>query len=178
MRERRWVLAGSVLAGLLLAACGGGAGTSGTAAASPASSRASRQAAMLKSGKTSLGTVLTNAQGRTLYWFAIDTSSASKCTGACASTWPPVTGTPELGAGVTAHGTLGTIKRSNGSAQATWKGHPLYTFSGDSAAGQANGNGVNSFGGLWHAVVLSGAAAGSSPSPSTGSSGGGYGGGY
>ncbi|HEY2128269.1 MAG TPA: hypothetical protein VGH77_13895 [Streptosporangiaceae bacterium] len=104
---------------------------------------------------------------------APDTSTTSKCNGTCATNWPPVKG-PVTAAGVT--GTFGTIKRSDGSAQATFEGHPLYTFVGDTAPGQAKGNGLNAAGGLWHDVPTSGTAApapaGASPS---GSGGGGYG---
>jgi predicted lipoprotein with Yx(FWY)xxD motif len=76
------------------------------------------------------------------------------------------------GSGVT--GKLGTITRQNGSTQATYNGHPLYTYKGDTAPGQNKGNGVNASGGLWHEVTVSGAApsGGSSSSPS---GGGGYG---
>jgi predicted lipoprotein with Yx(FWY)xxD motif len=108
-------------------------------------------------------TVLTNAKGFTLYSFAPDTSTKSACNGACASAWPPVPGPETAGAGVT--GKLGTITRTDGSMQTTYNGHPLYTFTGDTAPGQASGNGLNAFGGLWHEVAASGAAA-----PSTGKS--------
>jgi predicted lipoprotein with Yx(FWY)xxD motif len=95
-------------------------------------------------------TVLTDAKGLTLYWFAPDTPAASRCTGPCAAYWPPVTGTPKAGPGVT--GTLGTIKRSGGGAQATYNGHPLYTYAGDSAPGQARGNMLDLNGGYWYEV--------------------------
>ena len=98
--------------------------------------------------------VLTNARGFTLYWFAPDTASKSRCYGTCALYWPPVSGAPTPGPGVT--GTLGTIKRSDGSLQATYDGHPLYTYIGDSAPGQASGNRVNLNGGLWYEVTVSG----------------------
>jgi predicted lipoprotein with Yx(FWY)xxD motif len=99
-------------------------------------------------------TVLTNAKGLTLYWFAPDTATSSACSGTCAAYWPPVTGPVNPGPGVT--GKLATIKRSGGSLQATYDGHPLYTYIGDSAAGQANGNDINLNGGLWHEVTASG----------------------
>ncbi|HEX4060322.1 MAG TPA: hypothetical protein VHY58_04790 [Streptosporangiaceae bacterium] len=99
-------------------------------------------------------TVLTNASGRTLYLFAPDTSSASKCYGSCAVYWPPVTGTVTAGPGVT--GKLGTIKRTGGGTQVTYNGHPLYTYVGDSAPGQARGNNLNLNGGLWREIVVSG----------------------
>jgi predicted lipoprotein with Yx(FWY)xxD motif len=97
--------------------------------------------------------VLTNARGFTLYWFAPDSVSKSRCYGTCAVYWPPVTGAPTAGPGVS--GRLGTIKRSDGSLQATYDGHPLYTYIGDSAPGQASGNRVNLNGGLWYDLAVS-----------------------
>jgi predicted lipoprotein with Yx(FWY)xxD motif len=127
----------------------------------------------------SLGTVLVDAQGYVLYWFANDTPSASNCSGTCATNWPPVIGTPTLAAGVTLSGQLGTITRSNGQLQATYDGHPLYTFAGDKSPGDATGNDLTESGGLWWAMTASGSKAssgsGSSPSPSSGGGGGGYG---
>jgi predicted lipoprotein with Yx(FWY)xxD motif len=95
-------------------------------------------------------TVLTNAHGLTLYWFAPDTSTSSKCTGACAAYWPPVTGKPEAGPGIT--GILGIIKRPGGAVQATYDGHPLYTYIGDGGPGQAHGDHLDLNGGLWYEV--------------------------
>ena len=99
-------------------------------------------------------TVLTNAKGFTLYWFAPDTATRSVCNGSCAQYWPPVPGHVTEGPGVT--GTLGTITRSDGSSQATYNGHPLYTYVSDTAPGQANGNNLNVNGGLWHEIAVSG----------------------
>jgi predicted lipoprotein with Yx(FWY)xxD motif len=110
--------------------------------------------ATLKTAKIGGVTVLTNADGLTLYWFAPDTPTTSKCTGSCAAYWPPVTGSPTAGPGVT--GTLGTIKRPDGTAQVTYDGHPLYTYIGDSGPGQAHGNNLNLNGGLWYEVRVSG----------------------
>ncbi|HEY6277038.1 MAG TPA: hypothetical protein VIX86_11970 [Streptosporangiaceae bacterium] len=115
--------------------------------------------------------MLTNAQGFTLYWFGPDTSTKSNCNGSCASFWPPVKGPATAGSGMT--GKLGTITRSDGSTQATYNGHPLYTYKGDTAPGQNKGNGLNISGGLWHQVTASGAAPAASPTATTG--GGGYG---
>ena len=98
-------------------------------------------------------TVLTNAKGFTLYSFAPDTPAASKCYGSCAAYWPPVTGTAAASPGVP--GRIGTIKRTDGSEQLTYNGHPLYTYIGDSAPGQARGNNLNLNGGLWHEVRVS-----------------------
>ncbi len=108
----------------------------------------------LKTAKISGITVLTNTSGLTLYWFAPDTPAISKCTGSCTAYWPPVTGNPEAGPGVT--GELGTIKRPGGGVQATYDGHPLYTYIGDHGPGQAQGNNLNLNGGLWYEVRMSG----------------------
>jgi predicted lipoprotein with Yx(FWY)xxD motif len=109
-------------------------------------------------GQVQLGTrrvdgalVLTNPRGLTLYWFAIDSSAQSRCYGTCAAIWPPVLGHPVAGKGVV--GRLGTITRANGALQATYDGHPLYTFAGDSP-GTARGNDLNLNGGLWHEVIV------------------------
>ena len=106
--------------------------------------------ATLKTAKIGGVNVLTNADGLTLYWFAPDTSTSSKCFGSCAVYWPPVSGSPAAGPGVT--GKLGTIKRPGGGLQATYDGHPLYTYIGDSAPGQANGNELDLNGGFWYDI--------------------------
>ncbi len=97
--------------------------------------------------------VLANAKGLTLYWFAPDTATASRCSGSCAAYWPPVKGPATAGSGVT--GRLGVIRRPDGSVQATYNGHPLYTYLGDSHPGQATGNNLNLNGGRWHEVTVS-----------------------
>lgn len=128
------------------------------------------QTTKLKTAKIGGVTVLTTGKGFAVYWFAPDTSTMSHCNGACAQSWPPVKG-PATASGV--HGKFGTIKRSNGSVQATFNGHPLYTFAGDTAPGQAKGNGSNAFGGLWHDVPTSNTA--NHTGGSSSGSGGGYG---
>ncbi len=100
-------------------------------------------------------TVLTNADGLTLYWFAPDTPVTSKCTGSCTAYWPPVTGHAKAGPGIA--GTLGTIRRPDGGVQVTYDGHPLYTYVGDSGRGQARGNNLDLNGGLWYEVRVPGA---------------------
>ena len=109
---------------------------------------------VLKSRNVGGMMLLTNAKGLTLYWFAPDTRTKSVCYGSCAAYWPPVTGAPSAGPGVT--GTLGTITRTGGTAQATYDGHPLYTYIGDDAPGQASGNNLDLNGGLWHDVPITG----------------------
>lgn len=169
MRNRLLALMVLVAAALLAAACGssspGSGGASGTSS-SPASSGSA-----LKTTTISGVSVLTSAKGFTLYWFVPDTSTKSNCNGSCAQIWPPVKGPATAGPGVT--GKLGTITRSDGSTQATYDGHPLYTYTADTAPGQANGNGINVSGGVWHEVTAPGAAApASSPSASSGGGGG------
>jgi len=153
-------------AAAVLAACSSSAtSSSGGGSSSPAAATGGS----LKTATIGGATVLTSANGFTLYSFAPDTPTTSNCNGTCAQNWPPVTG-PTTASGVT--GTFGTIKRSDGSVQATFDGHPLYTFAGDTAPGQNKGNGLNISGGLWHEITTSGTApAGSS---SSGSGGGGY----
>jgi predicted lipoprotein with Yx(FWY)xxD motif len=137
--------------------------------AAPASS-AAPAAAVLKIDQTSLGPVLSNAQGFTVYWFAKDTTTSSACSGACAAAWPPVIGMPQVASGVKLSGKLGEIRRSDGSMQATYEGHPLYLFAGDSKPGQTNGNAVDGFGALWYAIKI-GASTTSGSSGSGGAGG-------
>ncbi len=169
MRSRWWVIV-ALSVPLLLAACGSSSSGGGSSSSAPSSPSGSVSSSGLKTAKTSLGTVLTNAKGFTLYWFSRDSPSTPKCTGACASAWPPVAGPVGAASGVSLPGKLATITRSNGSKQETYNGHPLYTFSGDSGPGKTGGNGISGFGGTWHAVTTSGAVA-----PASSPSGGGYG---
>ena len=158
-------------AAAVLAACSS-SGTSSTSSGSGStSSPAAATAGSLKTTTIGGATVLTNSKGFTLYSFAPDTSTKSNCNGVCAQNWPPVKG-PATASGVT--GTFGTIKRSDGSAQATFDGHPLYTFVGDTAPGQAKGNGLNVAGGLWHEITTSGTAPAGSSTSGYGGGGSGY----
>ena len=124
------------------------------AARRPAPTSSGSSNALLKVTKIHDVSVLTNAGGYTLYWFAPDTTSKSTCYGTCAAYWPPVTGRPIAGAGVT--GKLGTIRRTGGATQVTYDGHPLYTYVGDSAPGQSTGNNINLNGGFWYEMTASG----------------------
>jgi predicted lipoprotein with Yx(FWY)xxD motif len=169
LRRPRLMLAlpAAAAAVAVLAACGSSSGSSGGSSGS--SSPVAAASSTLKTAKIGGATVLTNGKGFTLYSFAPDTPTKSNCNGTCAKYWPPVKG-PATASGV--KGTFATIKRSNGSTQATFDGHPLYTYVGDTAPGQAKGNGLNLSGGVWHEVTASGSApAGGSAS---GSGGGGY----
>ena len=173
---KRWIApAGMAAAGLIAAGCGTSASTSApTSSGSPMHSAApASTASTLKTASVGGTTVLTNAKGFTLYWFVPDTSTKSNCNGSCATIWPPVKGPATAGSGVT--GKLTTITRSDGSQQATYNGHPLYTYTGDTGPDQNHGNGINASGGVWHEVTVSGAAPAASPSSSSHSGGGGYG---
>jgi predicted lipoprotein with Yx(FWY)xxD motif len=171
-----WLVPAAVLAAaLIVAACGSSSSSSGGAAPSPSSAAtgAASSSSALKTATINGVTVLTNASGFTLYSFAPDTPTTSRCNGQCATFWPPVTSPVTGGPGVT--GRLATIMRSDGATQATYNGHPLYTYIADTAPGQAKGNGLNASGGVWREVTASGAAA---PSPSSGGGGSPGGGGY
>ncbi|HEV2590873.1 MAG TPA: hypothetical protein VGU02_03170 [Gaiellaceae bacterium] len=117
---------------------------------------------------TSLGKVLVNANGHTLYLFMHDKSGKSSCTGQCAKFWPPLTVTakPVAGAGVKAS-MLGWTKRSDGKMQVTYNHHPLYLFAEDKRGGEVTGEGIDHFGGLWWAVSARGAAVKKTSAPAT-----------
>ena len=165
-----WGVAGLAALALTVSACGSSGSSSGTAANTPAAGGSSSAAA---GGSTvtekTIGSqqVVVDSSGMTLYWFAIDTPTKSNCSGQCATFWPPVKGPLTAGSGVT--GTLGTITRSDGTTQATYDGHPLYTFVGDKSPGQNTGNGKNLSGGLWWEMTVSG----STPPAAAGAGGGG-----
>lgn len=173
MRNRWWTVPVVVGGAALLAACGSSSPSASGGSSTPAA--AQHGSVMISTRSTSHGTVLTDAKGHTLYWFALDSSTASKCTGTCAHYWPPVTGRPTAASGTSLAHALGSITRSNGQVQATYDGHPLYAYSGDTAAGQVHGNGLKLSGGLWWAMTPSGAKLGAAPSSSPSSSSGGYG---
>ena len=145
---------------------------------SSASSKQPSKVARVALGKTTLGRVLVDARGRTLYLFAKDKGGRSACYGACATYWPPLVSTakPQAARGIRAS-LLGLTKRTDGKRQVTYAGHPLYTFSLDTRAGQTSGQGLTDFGGTWSAVAARGRAVKSTASSgSSGGSDGGYGG--
>ena len=130
-----------------------GVALAGASAPTAATGTAAGTSTGLKTTTIGGTTVLTNAKGFTLYSFAPDTPTTSKCYGSCAAYWPPVTGTTAAGHGLP--GRIGTITRTGGAHQLTYDGHPLYTYIGDTAPGQARGNNLNLNGGLWHEVPAS-----------------------
>ena len=187
-----WGAAGLAAFALTVSACassGSSSATTGNTPAAGAGSSAPASSAPAAAGGSTVTAktigsqqVLVDSQGMTLYWFAIDTPTKSNCSGQCVVYWPVVKGPLTAGSGVT--GTLGVITRSDGTKQATYDGHPLYTYVGDKSPGQASGNGKNLSGGLWWEMTVSGstpaagagAGAGSTATPkSTSGGGGGYG---
>jgi predicted lipoprotein with Yx(FWY)xxD motif len=183
MRKLLWMGPGLAAAALVLAACGANSAPTDPPTSSPPASaivqtHTGTSSVTIKTMRTSKGKVVINATGRTLYWFGKDTKTQSNCNGSCAAYWPPVLGKPVGAAGATLPRGFGTIKRADGQTQATYDGHPLYTYAGDTAAGQVNGNGIKASGGLWWAVTPSGAnlrtkaakAAKAAPAPSSSSS--------
>ena len=186
LRRPLVALAALAAAAVLAAGCGsnnsgsGGMGGDGSSGTVPASGGASG-VAMVSAASTSLGMILVDGSGRTLYLFEKDQPNQSACAGACAAAWPvdQSSGAPKAGSGVTAS-MLGTITRSDDTTQVTYNKHPLYYFQGDSGAGQHNGQGVDAFGAKWYVVTpaggaVSGGATATTPANGSGSSGG-YGG--
>ena len=166
----RWVIMAAVLA-TGLAACSNnssvyGAGGTSTSTSSAAGGGGATTVSPADVGD--LGPVLVDGNGMTLYLFESDSGTTSTCTGTCASTWPAMTtsGSAKT-SGDASSSMVGTGTGADGSTQVTYNGHPLYTYSGDSAAGQANGEGI---GGVWFAVTAAGA-----PAKAGGMGGSGYG---
>jgi predicted lipoprotein with Yx(FWY)xxD motif len=124
--------------------------------------------AVVRVGPSSLGRVLVNAQGKTLYMWAHDRGTKSTCNGDCAEYWPPLvtTGAPQAVAGADPR-LLGTTTRADGRRQVTYHGHPLYTFVKDTRAGQTAGEGLTGFGGRWDPVSAAGAPVRKGPAPAT-----------
>jgi predicted lipoprotein with Yx(FWY)xxD motif len=150
-----------VAALLLLAGCGGDdsspsygdSGSSGSTSASGGGGAATVAVA----DNPQLGEILVDGEGRTLYLFEKDESNESYCNGECATVWPPYTtkGGPKAGEGAEA-AKLDTLKRDDGSTQATYNGAPLYLYANDTKAGEANGNELDQFGAEWYALQPSG----------------------
>ncbi|HEV3266503.1 MAG TPA: hypothetical protein VG014_13335 [Acidimicrobiales bacterium] len=178
---QKLVAVGAFAALAAAAGCSSGSATPASTSSTAGGSNGSGGAATVTlASKTSVGSVLSNAQGMTLYHLTSDTSGVSTCTGGCATIWPPLVlpagvTTPVAGSGVNG---LGTITRSDGSVQVTYNHEPLYTFSGDMSPTDAKGQGVA---GTWF-VVKSGSSGGGAatattkaPTTTAAPSGGGYG---
>jgi predicted lipoprotein with Yx(FWY)xxD motif len=157
-----------VVAASILAGCGSSSSKS-TSAASPATTSTASSASATSSAAPGgavvttkhdkkLGTILAAGPKKlTVYLFEADKGSTSNCSGPCPSAWPPVTasGTPTA-SGQALGSDLGTIKRSDGTTQITYKGHPLYFFIKDKDSGDAYGEGNKAFGADWYVLAPSG----------------------
>ena len=177
------VLVPTLAASVLLVACGGSSNSSTKSGGSSAPAGSASAATVSSATNSSLGTtVLVDSKGMTLYRLSGETNGHWICTSAaCTGIWRPLT----LAGGAAPTGSvssLGSVKRPDGSSQATYNGEPLYTYSGDTQAGQANGQGIKDVG-TWNAVSPAGSAtsappANSAPAPApsgSGNGGGGYG---
>lgn len=142
-------------------AYGSGGETSASKTANANSESSAAVAAVKVASVPKVGKVVADAEGFTVYDFHKDQGTKSACYGACAKAWPPVTtsGAPKAMSGAEAS-KLGTTKRSDGTVQVTYAGHPLYTFVEDAKPGEAKGNDVSAFGGQWYALMPSGEEAG------------------
>lgn len=149
-----------VFAALVAAGCGSTASAGGTGGTSGSGAHVGSHSATV-GGKSE--SVLANSQGMTLYYFDSDTTSTVACSGGCTGTWPALLSSGAPVADGSLSGTLSVIAAANGN-QVTYNGHPLYTYSGDTAPGQANGDGIM---GKWHAATPNVAQ-----NPNKGSSGG------
>lgn len=126
--------------------------TAAVAAARPAGGHAT-----VTTARTGLGQIIVDARGRSLYLFEKDTRGRSACSGLCAVYWPPLLAKGKSAAIKGAKASLlATIRRPDGSRQVTYAGHPLYLFSGDTRAGQTNGEGLQDFGAAWYALTPAG----------------------
>jgi predicted lipoprotein with Yx(FWY)xxD motif len=171
-----------VVGALVLSACAKNASTAASSSSAPTSSptTSASESGMANSSSittakvSSVGTVLTNGDGLTVYLLTTENGNKILCTGTCANIWPPVVlpaGTSSATAMSGVNGSLlGTVKLPNGQLEVAYNGHPLHTYSGDSNRGEAFGQGIQ---GVWFAVTPAGTPAGSS-SPGSGGGGGGY----
>ena len=137
------------------AACGGNnnqsSGTAATAAPTTAAAQETGGTTVAVASST-LGDILVDGDGRTLYAFTKDKGDQSVCSGDCATSWPALTGTASAGTGVQAS-LLSTSMQANGKSQVTYGGKPLYYFAGDAKPGDTNGEGV---GNVWFALTADG----------------------
>jgi predicted lipoprotein with Yx(FWY)xxD motif len=144
------------IAGVLVAACG--STTTSQASPSPAAATQTVVAVVVKSVKGQSEPVLVNSNAMTLYYLTSDTATTLACSGQCATFWPPLllpSGTPSAGSSLS--GSL-TISAGANGPQVLYNGHPLYAFSKDKTSNDVNGEGINAFGGTWHAATPSLAA--------------------
>jgi predicted lipoprotein with Yx(FWY)xxD motif len=157
MRRLSFIGSIATAAALLIAGCGGGGTNNGNSSASAPAQSPSGNALVNSTNTASLGNIVVGPTGRTLYLFKKDTGPSSTCSGACAAAWPPLTTKGAVtSSGDVSMSALKTVRRSDGTMQVTLDGHPLYYYAGDSAPGQANGQGLTDYGAAWWALSPSG----------------------
>jgi len=168
-------LAGAAAITLAVAACGGSDSSGSTTPTSPDSSMQGSSGAVLGVASTSLGDVLVDGQGLTVYMLTADSPKHSSCSSDCLEYWPPVaapsSGAPSV-SGISA--TLGVTKSTTGESMLTANGWPLYTFANDEAPGDVEGQGVQTFGGTWYVLSPAGQPIKTAPSSTDTGGGGGY----
>ncbi len=178
MLDRRhvWFVTVFTIGALLAAGCGPAAPTAAPATQAPATTAApvpteamsTSGEAQVNTADTSLGTVLVDGQGLTLYMLTSDTSDQPACVDACLTAWPPLVTSGQATAGSGAQASLlGSLTRADGSVQVTYNGHLVYTFKGDHAAGDVAGQGKTGFGGTWYVLSPDGNPVGAPASSST-----------
>ena len=147
------LVAVSVAAAFVATACGGTGGYGSYAPNAGAAAPPASGAPTVAVAGSSVGQILVDGSGRTLYLFEADMPASSSCYGACIGVWPAVVsaGQPAVGPGINA-ALVATTKRKDGSLEVVYNGHPLYYFTGDKKAGDVSGQGLNSFGAAWYVV--------------------------
>lgn len=156
-KPRTFLAATAAIPLVALAAVGCGSNDNGTATAATPKTSSGHAATIGAANNGSLGRILVDSQGRSIYLFKKDAGTKTTCFGACAAQWPPVraNGKPTVGTGLTAS-KAGTTARSDGQPQVTYNGHPLYRFVGDQAPGDTSGQGLTAFGASWFALSPAG----------------------
>jgi predicted lipoprotein with Yx(FWY)xxD motif len=169
MKRTNLLVAASVGVALVTAACGGTGSYGGYGASNAGGGTPAAGTETVSVANSSLGQILVDGSGRTLYLFEADKAASSSCYDACIGVWPAVvtTGPPAARAGAKAS-LLGTTKRKDGALEVVYNGHPLYYFSGDRMAGDVTGQGLSSFGAAWYVVSPGGAKIDTDSAPSAG----------
>ena len=161
MNRALFAIAASIGAALVTAACGSSAGSGPYRATNPSTGSTGTTAATVTIANSQVGKILVDGNGKTLYLFEADRSSVSSCYNSCLTVWPALItgGTPVAGQGVNAS-LLTTTKRTDGTLEVVYNGHPLYYFTGDKQAGDVTGQDLNSFGALWFVLAPNGSKIG------------------
>jgi predicted lipoprotein with Yx(FWY)xxD motif len=155
IRAMGWLAAGLVFASVL-AACGSDDNGGTAAGSSPEAGTDTEQGvATVATADSDLGTILVDADGNTLYRFENDEEGTSTCYGECEATWPPLAADDPTAGGKADQALVATTERKDDTLQVTYDGHPLYTFSGDAAPGDTNGQ---ELGDVWYVVSPDGEA--------------------